>query len=95
MLGKKKLMSTFVFHNVLKNSQSKFLIGTTIVRSFINMPLFPEQFTAAYFCLVGDGTKRLDYSVSRKANNSCLPSTRRNQFVNVCANGKQLKMHEG
>ena len=58
------------------------------------MPLFPEQFTASYFCLVVDGTKRLDYSVSRKAYNSCLPSTRRNQFVNVCANGKQLKMPE-
>lgn len=56
--------------------------------------LLSEPFTTAHYYQVVDETKYPDYSVRCKANNDCLPFTRRNQFVDGCADGRK-KMIDG
>ena len=83
--------------NVLKNSESKFSFGTTVLaaattecdRWCINMPLLSEPFTTARYYQVVDETKYPNYFVRCKANNDCLTSTRRKQYVDGCADGRQ------
>ena len=53
------------------------------------MPLLSEPFTTARYYQVVDETKYPNYFVRCKANNDCLTSTRRKQYVDGCADGRQ------